>query len=78
MEGAKANIRYNHALFLNPYIERNATSTMLLFSPTGLEYVATSAKGLVDKITLLDLRYEKELSDTDKLLKLISSSIDIK
>jgi len=50
---------------------------MLFFPPTGLEYVATSAKGLVDKITLLDLRYEKDFSDADKLLEFISSSIDI-
>ncbi len=50
---------------------------MMLFPPTGLEYVATSAKGLVDKITLLDLRYERSLSDTEKLLAFISSQIDI-
>lgn len=50
---------------------------MMLFPPTGLEYVATSAKGHVDKITLLDLRYEKDLSRTDKLLNFISSQIDI-
>ena len=50
---------------------------MMLFPPTGLEYVATSAKGLVDKITLLDLRYEKDFYDTDKLLAFISGSIDI-
>lgn len=49
----------------------------MLFPPVGLEYVATSAKGLVDKITLLDLRYEKEFSDIDKLFSFISSSIDI-
>jgi radical SAM superfamily enzyme YgiQ (UPF0313 family) len=73
----EVRIKYKHALFLNPYIERSATNTMMLFPPVGLEYVATSAKGLVDKITLLDLRYEKELSDADKLLEFISSSIDI-
>jgi radical SAM superfamily enzyme YgiQ (UPF0313 family) len=50
---------------------------MMLFPPTGLEYVATSAKGIVNKITLLDLRYEKDLCDTDKLLTFISSSTDI-
>ena len=50
---------------------------MMLFPPTGLEYIATSAKGLVDKITLLDLRYERDLSDTEKLLAFISSQIDI-
>ena len=50
---------------------------MKLFPPTGLEYVAASAEGLVDKLTLLDLRYEKELSDTAKLLNFISREVDI-
>ena len=70
-------MRYNHALFLNPYIESNNTSVMKLFPPTGLEYVATSAEGLVDELTLIDLRYEKELCDTEKLLDFISKEIDI-
>lgn len=70
-------MKYNHALFLNPYIEKNATNTMMLFPPIGLEYVATSAKGLVGKISLLDLRYEPELCDTDKLLDFISKGVDI-
>ncbi|MDD5506569.1 MAG: cobalamin-dependent protein, partial [Candidatus Omnitrophica bacterium] len=70
-------MKYNHALFLNPYIESSANSTMMLFPPTGLEYVATSARGLVSKITLMDLRHEPELSDTEKLLAFISSQIDI-
>ncbi len=70
-------MRYTHALFLNPYIESNANSTMMLFPPTGLEYVATSAKGMVDKVTLLDLRQEKELSDPDTLLDFIKNNIDI-
>lgn len=72
-----ANIKYRHALFLSPYIENSATSTMMLFPPTGLEYVATSAKGLVEKITLLDLRYEKELANPDKLRDFIKDQIDI-
>ncbi len=74
---SEVRIKYKHALFLNPYIERNATNTMMLFPPTGLEYVATSAKGITDKITLLDLRYEKDLADTEELLSFISGSIDI-
>ncbi len=49
----------------------------MLFPPTGLEYVATSARGLVNKITLMDLRQEKDLSDTEKLISFISSQIDI-
>ena len=70
-------MKYKNALFLNPYIENTATSVMGLFPPTGLEYVATSAEGLVDKITLLDLRYETELSDTGKLIDFIRKEIDI-
>jgi len=73
----EGQIKYRHALFLNPYIERNATNTMMLFPPVGLEYVATSAKGCVERITLLDLRYETEISDTDKLISLISKDVDI-
>ena len=70
-------MKYKHALFLNPYIENTATSVMGLFPPTGLEYVATSAEGLADKITLLDLRYETDLCDTDKLIDFIRKEIDI-
>ncbi len=70
-------MRYKHALFLNPYIENTATSAMGLFPPIGLEYVASSAKGLVDKLTLLDLRYETELCDTGKLTDFIQKEIDI-
>lgn len=68
---------YKHALFLNPYIETSSTSVMGLFPPTGLEYVATSAKGLADTITLMDLRYETELRDPAKLMDFIRREIDI-
>lgn len=70
-------MKYKHALFLNPYIENTATSFMGLFPPTGLEYVATSAKGLTGKLTLLDLRHDKDLCDTDKLMDFIRKNIDI-
>jgi radical SAM superfamily enzyme YgiQ (UPF0313 family) len=70
-------MRYNHALFLNPYIESSSTSAMMIFPPTGLEYVATSAKEYVGKVTLLDLRYERELADTNKLLDFIGKEIDV-
>ncbi len=70
-------MKYKHALFLFPYIEGNATSTMKLFPPLGLEYVATSAKDLVEKITLLDLRYEPELCDKNSLLEFVRQEIDI-
>ncbi|MFC1514497.1 B12-binding domain-containing radical SAM protein [Candidatus Omnitrophota bacterium] len=70
-------MKYKHALFLNPYLGGSATGAMMVFPPTGLEYVATSAKDFTDKVTLLDLRYEKELSDTDKLLAFIRTEIDV-
>ena len=50
---------------------------MKLFPPLGLEYVATSAKDFVNKLTLLDLRQERVLCDTDKLLDFIRREIDI-
>jgi anaerobic magnesium-protoporphyrin IX monomethyl ester cyclase len=68
---------YRHALFLNPYKEASANPSMLLFPPTGLEYVASSAKGLVPKRTIIDLRYDKEFGDEDALLKFIEREVDI-
>lgn len=70
-------MKYKHVLFLNPYIENTSTSIMGLFPPTGLEYVASSAKGLTDKLTLLDLRYETDLRDTAKLIDFIRREIDV-
>ncbi len=70
-------MKYRHALFLNPYKEASTNLTMMLFPPTGLEYVASSAKGLVPKITIIDLRYEKELADEGALLEFIGREVDI-
>ncbi|MFH1594045.1 MAG: radical SAM protein [Candidatus Omnitrophota bacterium] len=70
-------MKYKHALFLNPYMEDAATTAMGLFPPTGLEYVATSAKEYVGKLTLLDLKAEKNLCDPDKLVEFIKKEIDI-
>jgi len=68
-------MKYKHALFLYPYIEKSIE--MCLFPPTGLEYVATSAKDHVGKVTLVDLRYDKILCDTGKLMDFIRKNIDI-
>jgi anaerobic magnesium-protoporphyrin IX monomethyl ester cyclase len=72
-------MKYKHALFLYPYgVQKTTTASVnRLFPPTGLEYIATSAKGFADKITLLDLRYEKEFHNTEKLLNFLRESIDI-
>lgn len=70
-------MKYNHALFLNPYIAESSSTAMSFFPPTGLEYVAASAKGLVGKLTLLDMRYEKDLRDAGKLMDFIKREIDL-
>ncbi|MDP8266394.1 MAG: radical SAM protein [Candidatus Aceula meridiana] len=63
--------KYSHGLFLNPYTESSSTSAMRIFPPVGLEYIATSSKDYMEKITVLDLRQEKELSDTNNLVDFI-------
>ena len=68
-------MKYKHALFLNPYIENSVG--MCLFPPTGLEYIAASAKSHVGKATVVDLRYDKVLCDTGKLVDFIRNDIDI-
>ncbi|NQU73216.1 MAG: cobalamin B12-binding domain-containing protein, partial [Candidatus Omnitrophica bacterium] len=70
-------MKYKHALFLNPYTAEASSTAMGMFPPTGLEYIAASVEGLVGKLTLIDLRYEKELCDTGKLLDFIKKEIDI-
>ena len=64
------------SLPLNPYL-RDSTATMGIFPPTGLEYIATNIKDLVDKITLLDLRYEQEYQDVGILSDFIKKEIDL-
>ncbi|HLA47880.1 MAG TPA: hypothetical protein VJ084_01460, partial [Nitrospinota bacterium] len=58
--------KYNHALALYPYF-RDSTSIVGLFPPTGIEYIATSMKDLVGRVTLLDLRHEKKFQDINNL-----------
>jgi len=67
---------YQHALALNPYFGAG-TSAMGVFPPTGLEYIAASMKGLVGKLTLLDLRYEKAYQDPEVLNQFIRDEVDL-
>jgi magnesium-protoporphyrin IX monomethyl ester (oxidative) cyclase len=69
-------IKYKHALALNPYFG-DSTAFIGVFPPTGLEYIATSMKDLVDKVTLLDLRYESACQDPKVLSKFIRDEIDL-
>ncbi len=61
---------------LNPCFG-DSTATMGVFPPTGQEYIAASLKGLVDKITLLDLRYAKAYQDPQALNRFIRAEIDL-
>ncbi len=69
-------VKYKHVLALNPYFG-DSTSAMGVFPPTGLEYIAASMKGLVGKVTLLDLRYEKAFQDAGVLSAFIRREIDL-
>jgi magnesium-protoporphyrin IX monomethyl ester (oxidative) cyclase len=70
-------IKYKHALALNPYFG-DSTSSRAVFPPTGLEYIAASMKGLVGKVTVLDLRHsEKAYQDPKKLSEFIRAEIDL-
>jgi magnesium-protoporphyrin IX monomethyl ester (oxidative) cyclase len=68
--------KYKHTLALYPYFG-DSTATMGVFPPTGLEYIATSMKGLVDKVTFLDLRYDKAYQDLKMLGEFIRKEIDL-
>jgi anaerobic magnesium-protoporphyrin IX monomethyl ester cyclase len=69
-------MKYKHVLALNPYF-RDSTATMGIFPPTGLEYIAANIKDLVGKVTLLDLRYEQEYRDVNRLSGFIKKEIDL-
>ncbi|MDH4238434.1 MAG: B12-binding domain-containing radical SAM protein [Phycisphaerae bacterium] len=69
-------MKYKHALAMNPYIG-SGTTAMGIFPPTGLEYIAASMKGLVDKVTLLDLRYETAYQEPKTLAEFIRAEIDL-
>jgi len=69
-------MKYAHVLALNPYF-RDSNATMGIFPPTGLEYIATNLQDLVGKVTLLDLRYDKEYRDVNRLSEFIQNEIDL-
>jgi anaerobic magnesium-protoporphyrin IX monomethyl ester cyclase len=68
--------KYKHVLALNPYFG-NSTALMGVFPPTGLEYICASLKDCVDRITLLDLRYERPHQNPETLSAFIRDEIDL-
>ncbi|HUT30499.1 MAG TPA: radical SAM protein [Sedimentisphaerales bacterium] len=67
---------YKHVLALYPYFG-SSTAAMGIFPPTGLEYIAASMKGLVGKVTLMDLRHEKTYRDPKVLGRFIRDGVDL-
>jgi anaerobic magnesium-protoporphyrin IX monomethyl ester cyclase len=61
---------------LNPYFG-HSSDTRALFPPTGLEYIAASMKGLVGRVTVLDLSHEKAYRDPQVLGAFIRQEIDL-
>jgi anaerobic magnesium-protoporphyrin IX monomethyl ester cyclase len=68
--------KYNHVLALSPYFGRT-TDARGLFPPTGLEYIAASLKGLVGKVTVMDLRQERSYQDPKVLSEFIRDGVDL-
>ncbi|MFH1422877.1 MAG: radical SAM protein [Planctomycetota bacterium] len=53
--------KWQKAVFIYPY--RNEVPMYNFFPPIGLEYVATAASEIVEKIDIFDLRYQHSLPD---------------
>lgn len=69
-------MRYRHALCLYPYpVDRSLI--LGVFPPTGLEYVATALKGHVDRISLVDLRYDQLLQSPQTMSDFIRRGADL-
>ncbi len=52
--------RWRNALFIYPYKKPKKFYYYRLFPPSGLEYIATAVRDLVEKVTIIDMRYERE------------------
>jgi len=63
-------VKYQHALCLYPYLSDQSPG-IGIFPPTGLEYIATAMKGHVGRITLVDLRHDRQLQSLPALQKFI-------
>jgi radical SAM superfamily enzyme YgiQ (UPF0313 family) len=52
--------KWKKALFIYPYKKISKLSYNDLFPPLGLEYISTAVKDLVEELSIVDMRYEKE------------------
>jgi anaerobic magnesium-protoporphyrin IX monomethyl ester cyclase len=65
-----------HALCLYPYTEDQSPGVGI-FPPTGLEHVATALKGHAARISLIDLRHERQFRAPAEIGRYIRSGIDL-
>jgi len=63
-------MKYRHAMCLYPY-KTDQNPGIGIFPPTGLEYVATALKGHVERISLVDLRHERDLQHIENIRRFI-------
>jgi len=69
-------MKYEHVMVLNPY-QSDTMASMGVFPPTGLEYIAASMKGLVGRISLVDLRQDRSFRNLEKLREFIRKDVDL-
>jgi anaerobic magnesium-protoporphyrin IX monomethyl ester cyclase len=69
-------MHYRHALCLYPYM-KDQEPGINLWPPTGLEYIATALQGHVEKISLVDLRHERNFHSPARMADFIRSSVDL-
>jgi radical SAM superfamily enzyme YgiQ (UPF0313 family) len=68
--------QYRHALCLYPY-PTDQEPGINLWPPTGLEYIATALQGHVPRISLIDLRHERNFHAPAKLAAFITAGVDL-
>lgn len=68
-------MQYRHALCMYPY--PSDPVGIVIFPPTGLEYVAAALRGHVDRISLVDLRHDRRLQSPERMAEFIGQDIDL-
>ncbi len=68
--------KYRHVLCLYPYVADQRPG-IGIWPPTGLEYIATAIKGRVDKISLVDLRFDGTLRRQARMEEFIRAGVDL-
>ena len=68
-------MKYKNALCIHP--QRKEISDIGIVPPLGLEHIASAMKDFVERITIIDMRFEKDaLAFIDKTTDLICISIN--